>query len=137
MTGVAARQGEERKAAILVVEDEKDLVRLIKRRLEVDGYNVLTAGSAEAALKIARTSAPALILLDIALPAMDGLSFLRLYRQESQVPVILVSGRCSDVDRIIGLKAGADDFVSKPFSMGELAARIECVLRRGAGGGVK
>ena len=131
MTDHAPRADETAKAAtLLVVEDERDLVRLIKRRLELDGYNVLSAGSAESALKLARKAAPALILLDIALPAMDGLSFLRLFRQESQIPVILVSGRCSDVDRIIGLKAGADDFISKPFSMSELAARVECVLRR-------
>jgi DNA-binding response OmpR family regulator len=137
MTERVPRPGEKYASTVLIVEDEKDLVRLIRRRLELDGYKVLSAASAEAALKLAREDAPALILLDIALPAMDGLSFLRLFRQESQVPVILLSGRCSDVDRIIGLKAGADDFLSKPFSMGELTARIECVLRRGAGRGVK
>lgn len=130
MTKPPRSSGAVETATILIVEDERDLVRLIKRRLELDGYRVLTAGSAESALKLARDAAPALILLDISLPAMDGLSFLRLLRRESAVPVILVSGRCSDVDRIIGLKAGADDFLSKPFSMGELVARVEVVLRR-------
>jgi DNA-binding response OmpR family regulator len=115
---------------ILVVEDEKDLVRLIRRKLEANGYAVSAAGDAESALEIAREAAPALIILDVVLPAMDGLTFLRLLRQESQVPVILLSGRTSDVDRILGLKAGADDYVAKPFSLNELVARIECLLRR-------
>jgi DNA-binding response OmpR family regulator len=117
---------------ILIVEDEKDLVRIIQRRLEHAGYEVLAAASAESALKAVRETPPAMILLDIALPAMDGISFLRLLRRESAVPVILVSGRCSDVDRIIGLKAGADDFIGKPFSLNELVARVECLLRRQA-----
>lgn len=117
-------------ARILVIEDERDLVRLLKRSLEQAGYAVAAAYSAESGLKIARDEAPALILLDIALPAMDGLTFLRLLRKESRVPVILLTGRASDVDRILGLKAGADDYVAKPFSVGELLARVECVLRR-------
>jgi DNA-binding response OmpR family regulator len=117
-------------ARILVIEDERDLVRLLKRSLEQAGYSVSASYSAESGLKLARDHAPALILLDIALPAMDGLSFLRLLRKESRVPVILLSGRASDVDRILGLKAGADDYVAKPFSVAELLARVECVLRR-------
>ena len=115
---------------ILIVEDEKDLVRLMRRRLEMGGYDVVSAGSAESALKLAREAAPALILLDIELPTMDGLSFLRLLRRESPVPVILLSGRRSDVDRIIGLKAGANDYVAKPFSLEELVARIERHLQK-------
>ena len=115
---------------ILIIEDEKDLVRLIQRRLELDGYKVASASNAESGLKIAREIAPTLIVLDIQLPTMDGLTFLRLFRQESRIPVILLSGRCSDVDRILGLKAGADDYVVKPFSLDELVARIECLLRR-------
>ena len=117
-------------ARILVIEDERDLVRLLKRSLEQAGYAVSAAYSAESGLKLARDEAPALILLDIALPAMDGLTFLRLLRKESRVPVILLTGRATDVDRILGLKAGADDYVAKPFSVGELLARIECALRR-------
>jgi DNA-binding response OmpR family regulator len=118
---------------ILIIEDERDLVRLIQRSLEKAGHKTFAAGTAEAGLKLVRESAPALILLDIELPAMDGLTFLRHLRRESDVPVILLSGRASDVDRILGLKAGADDYVAKPFSMGELAARIEGHLRRRAG----
>lgn len=129
----AKRPADSAGGPILIVEDEKDLVRVIRRGLEFDGYKVLSTGSAESAFKLVRESAPnspALILLDIALPSMDGLTFLRLLREESRIPVILVSGRCTEVDRIIGLKAGADDFLAKPFSMGELIARVECVLRR-------
>jgi OmpR family response regulator RpaB len=124
------------KDPILVIDDEKDLVRLIQRRLEVDGYKVVSASSAESGLAAVRAAAPALILLDIQLPAMDGLSFLRLLRRESEIPVILLSGRASDADRILGLKAGADDYVTKPFSLSELAARVECILRRRAKNGV-
>ena len=115
---------------ILIVEDEKDLVRLIQKKLEKDGYGVVLAGSAESALKIARETPPSLLLLDIELPTMDGLTFLRLLRRESQVPVIILSGRSTDVDRILGLKAGANDYIVKPFSLEELVARIDCILRR-------
>ncbi len=125
------------KGPILVIDDEKDLVRLIQRKLQQDGYGVVCAGSAETGLALARKSAPTLILLDVQLPAMDGLSFLRLFRQESDVPVILLSGRGSDVDRILGLKAGANDYVVKPFSLSELVARVECILRRRPADGVK
>lgn len=122
---------------ILIIEDEKDLVRLLQRKLGLAGYKVVSAFNAETGLKIAREDAPALILLDIVLPAMDGLTFLRLLRRESRVPVILLSGRDSDVDRILGLKAGANDYVAKPFSLGELLARVECVLRRSGKDGEK
>jgi DNA-binding response OmpR family regulator len=137
MTSPAPRPNEVATGPILIIEDERDLVRLLKRRLETDGFTVVAAFSAESGLKIAREDAPALILLDIALPAMDGLTFLRLLRQESRIPVILLSGRGSDVDRILGLKAGADDYVAKPFSVAELVARVECVLRRHAKDGEK
>ncbi|HXS99716.1 MAG TPA: response regulator transcription factor [Elusimicrobiota bacterium] len=131
MTPTARSSGAPAAAAtILIIEDERDLVRLLKRCLGEAGYAVCAAFSAESGLKLARDESPALILLDIALPAMDGLTFLRLLRKESQVPVILLSGRGTDVDRILGLKAGADDYVPKPFSLGELLARIACVLRR-------
>jgi len=135
MTGPARGSGAPPTAGtILIIEDERDLIRLLKRALGEAGYATLSATSAESGLKLIRDEAPALILLDIALPAMDGLTFLRLLRKESQVPVILLSGRGTDVDRILGLKAGADDYVPKPFSLGELLARIACVLRRRSGG---
>ncbi|HXS99717.1 MAG TPA: response regulator transcription factor [Elusimicrobiota bacterium] len=117
------------KEKILVVEDEKDLVRLIKHNLEKEGYSVLSAGTAEAGLKSARASKPGLIILDIMLPGIDGLEFLRLLRRESRTPVILLSAKRSETDRILGLKLGADDYVVKPFSHGELMARVEARLR--------
>jgi len=90
---------------------------------------VLSAGTAESGLKAARTSKPGLIILDIMLPGIDGLEFLRLLRRESRTPVILLSAKRSETDRILGLKLGADDYVVKPFSHGELMARVEARLR--------
>jgi DNA-binding response OmpR family regulator len=102
---------------------------MLRERLEGAGYAVVSACDAAAGLALARETPPALILLDVALPGMGGLDFLRVLRRDSEVPVILLSARSSDVDRILGLKAGANDYVAKPFSMGELLARIECRLR--------
>jgi DNA-binding response OmpR family regulator len=118
------------KGKVLVVEDEKDLVKLIRYNLEKDQYKVLAAGDAETGLVAARKSKPDIILLDIMLPKMDGLEFLRTIRKESQVPVVLLTAKRSELDRILGLKLGADDYIVKPFSIGELQARIEALLRR-------
>ena len=111
------------------MEDEKDLVRLIRYNLEREDYQVLSSASAESALKSARAAKPDLIILDIMLPGIDGLEFLRLLRRESRTPVILLSARRGETDRILGLKLGADDYVVKPFSHGELLARVEARLR--------
>ena len=118
------------KETILLVDDEKAVVRLLRHHLEKTGFKVLSAHDAERGLKLARKSAPDLIVLDITLPVMDGLEFLRLLRTESGVPVILLSGKRGETDRILGLKLGADDYVVKPFSVGELQARIAARLRR-------
>jgi two-component system alkaline phosphatase synthesis response regulator PhoP len=115
---------------ILIVEDEKDLVRLIRYNLEKEHFRVISAGDAETGLEMARKNKPDLIILDIMLPKMDGLDFLRNLRKESQVPVMFLTAKRSEVDRILGLKLGADDYVVKPFSVGELNARVEAVLRR-------
>jgi DNA-binding response OmpR family regulator len=120
------------KAKILIIEDEKDLVKLIRYNLEKEKYRVLSANDAEAGLTLARKSKPDLIILDIMLPKMDGLEFLRTLRKESQVPVALLTAKRSELDRILGLKLGADDYIVKPFSVGELQARIEALLRRAA-----
>lgn len=120
------------KGKILIVEDEKDLVRLLRYNLEKENYKVLSANDAETALSIVRKSKPELIMLDIMLPKMDGLEFLRILRKESQIPVVLLTAKRSEMDRILGLKLGADDYVVKPFSVGELQARIEALLRRSA-----
>lgn len=103
--------------------------------MEKEGYRVLSAGSAESGLKSVRTNKPDLIILDIMLPGIDGLEFLRLLRRESRTPVILLSARRGETDRILGLKLGADDYVVKPFSHGELLARVEARLRPAAAPG--
>ncbi|MBI4375034.1 MAG: response regulator transcription factor [Elusimicrobia bacterium] len=118
---------------ILVIEDEKDLVRLIRYNLEKEKFRVVSAGDAESGLVLARKAKPDLIILDIMLPKMDGLDFLRNFRKESQVPVVLLTAKRSELDRILGLKLGADDYVVKPFSVGELHARVEALLRRSNG----
>jgi DNA-binding response OmpR family regulator len=118
---------------ILIVEDEKDLVKLIRYNLEKEKFRVTTARDAETGLKLARKSKPDLILLDIMLPKMDGLEFLRTIRPEVQIPIILLSAKRSEMDRVLGLKLGADDYMVKPFSVNELQARIAGHLRRRAG----
>ena len=123
------------KEKILIVEDEKDLVKLIRYNLEKDKFRVSSARDAETGLKLARKTKPDLILLDIMLPKMDGLEFLRTIRPEVDIPIILLSAKRSEMDRILGLKLGADDYMVKPFSIGELQARISGHLRRYAGAG--
>ena len=118
------------KEKILIIEDEKDLVRLIRYNLEKEKYRVTTARDAETGLKLARSSKPDLILLDIMLPKMDGLEFLKVMRAEIDVPILLLTAKRSEMDRILGLKLGADDYIVKPFSLGELQARIAGHLRR-------
>jgi two-component system, OmpR family, alkaline phosphatase synthesis response regulator PhoP len=115
---------------ILIVEDEKDLVKLIRYNLEKEKFRVVSANDAETGLTMARKQNPDLIILDIMLPKMDGLDFLRHLRKESRVPVVLLTAKRSELDRILGLKLGADDYVVKPFSVGELNARVEALLRR-------
>ena len=121
------------KEKILIVEDEKDLVKLIRYNLEKDKFRVSSARDAETGLKMARKTKPDLILLDIMLPKMDGLEFLRTIRPEVDIPIILLSAKRSEMDRILGLKLGADDYMVKPISIGELQARISGHLRRYAG----
>lgn len=120
---------------VLVIDDEKDLVRLLRHSLEKSGYRVVAAPSAESGLKKLRAGEPDLILLDIMLPGMDGLEFLRALRRESDVPVILLSAKGAELDRVLGLKLGADDYVVKPFSLGELLARVAARLRKPAAKG--
>ena len=117
---------------ILVVEDESDLVQMIRYNLQKEGYRILRAGDAERGLALARREKPDLILLDIMLPGMDGLEFCRVMRQTSRVPIIFLTAKKSETDRILGLRLGGDDYITKPFSIGELVARIEAVLRRTA-----
>jgi len=117
---------------ILVVDDDALMRRSTALQLEQAGYRASTAGSAEDALALARRDPPDLILLDIGLPGMDGLEALRQFRQQASTPVILVSARRRELDTILGLELGADDYITKPFNPDVLLARVKAVLRRGA-----
>ncbi len=120
------------KKTVLVVDDDEDLVDLLKEYLEKDGYQVLTAYDGSAALNLFRLRDVDLIVLDLMLPKVDGLNVCRSVRSESQVPIIMLTAKTEEEDRIKGLNLGADDYVTKPFSPGELLARIRAVLRRTA-----
>jgi DNA-binding response OmpR family regulator len=120
------------KKTVLVVDDDEDLVDLLKEYLEKDGYKVLTAYDGNAALNLFRLRDVDLIVLDLMLPKVDGLNVCRSIRGESQVPIIMLTAKTEEEDRIKGLDLGADDYVTKPFSPGELLARIRAVLRRTA-----
>jgi DNA-binding response OmpR family regulator len=115
---------------ILVVDDETAVTDLIGYNLEKAHYQVITAHDGETALELARDSKPDLVLLDLMLPKIDGLDVCRELRKTSQVPIIMVTARGEETDRVIGLELGADDYLTKPFSMRELLARIKAVLRR-------
>ncbi|WP_372593057.1 response regulator [Actinotalea sp.] len=118
---------------VLVVDDEPHIRAVLRGYLEADGYRVLEASSGEEALDLLRRESPDLVLLDVMLPGVDGLEVLRRVRATSQVPVILVTARAEEVDTLIGLAVGADDYVTKPFSPREVTARVGVVLRRAAG----
>ncbi len=115
---------------VLVVDDEPMIRNLLNRLLSMEGFEVLEAEDGQAAMEILTKEQPDLILLDVMLPARDGLDILSELRTTSNVPVILVSAKGEEADRVVGLKMGADDYVVKPFSAAELSARIESVLRR-------
>jgi DNA-binding response OmpR family regulator len=117
---------------ILVVDDEPAVTDLLSYNLRKAHYDVLTAADGRQALQLAREAAPDLILLDLMLPQVDGLDVCRELRRTSQIPIIMLTARGEEVDRVVGLELGADDYVSKPFSIRELMARIKAVLRRGA-----
>jgi DNA-binding response OmpR family regulator len=119
---------------VLVVDDEPHIRAVLRGYLEADGYAVSEAGDGETALRMARDGGPDLVLLDVMLPGMDGLEVLRQLRAISEVYVILVTARTEEVDKLVGLGVGADDYVTKPFSPREVAARVKAVLRRGRGG---
>ncbi len=115
---------------VLVVDDDVKTVELVKLYLNRDGYKVLTAYDGIEALRLAREGHPDLIVLDLMLPGMDGLEVCRTLRSESEVPIIMLTARTTDEDKLTGLSLGADDYVTKPFSPKELAARVRAVLRR-------
>lgn len=115
---------------ILVVDDEPSIVEVLSLYLRREGYQVLTAGDGGLALELAREAAPDLIVLDIMLPYRSGLEITSILRQEREVPIILLTARSEEIDRIAGLELGADDYVVKPFSPREVVARVKAVLRR-------
>jgi two-component system alkaline phosphatase synthesis response regulator PhoP len=115
---------------VLVVDDDVKTVELVKLYLNRDGYRVLTAYDGAEALRLAREGYPDLIVLDLMLPGIDGLEICRTLRGESDVPIIMLTAKTTDQDKLIGLDLGADDYVTKPFSPRELAARVRVVLRR-------
>lgn len=119
---------------VLVVDDEPKIVRLARDYLERAGYGVTAAHDGEAALSAYHADRPDLIVLDLGLPILDGLEVIRRLRRESNVPIIVLTARGEETDKLVGLELGADDYMVKPFSPKELVARVRAVLRRGEGG---
>jgi DNA-binding response OmpR family regulator len=115
---------------ILLIEDNATLAETLRYNLEREGYTVIQATDGIQAIEIVHQENPDLLILDIMLPRLDGFSVCRILRQESTVPIIMLTARQDEIDRIAGLELGADDYVSKPFSLGELLARIRAILRR-------
>ena len=115
---------------ILVVDDDRELRNLVKSYLVQEGFRVVTAADGREALFVAREELPDLIILDLMMPEMGGHDFIRIYHKEAAVPIILLTARLEESDKVLGLELGADDYVTKPFSLRELVARIRAVLRR-------
>ncbi len=115
---------------VLVVEDDQTLRSVLEYNLAKEGYRVLTAEDGVEALELARAERPHLVILDIMLPRMDGLEVCRILRKESAMPILMLTARVEEVDKVVGLELGADDYVTKPFGMRELLARVRAMLRR-------
>jgi len=115
---------------ILVVDDEPQIVKLVRDYLEHGGFSVLTAADGPSALRIAATQHPDLVILDLGLPGIDGLDVTRSLRRNGTVPIIMLTARTDESDKLVGLELGADDYLTKPFSPKELVARVRSVLRR-------
>jgi DNA-binding response OmpR family regulator len=115
---------------ILVVDDEKRILSLLKAYLEQQGFKVITAVNGQEAIYTARHEKPDLIILDVMMPEMDGYEFMRQHRKERETPIILLTAKVDEDDKVIGLELGADDYVTKPFSPRELTSRVRAVLRR-------
>ena len=117
-------------APILVVDDDPKIVSLVKTYLEREGFRVVTAGDGQSALRAFREVEPGLIVLDLMLPELDGLALMRVVRERSNVPIVMLSARGQVADRVFGIHEGADDYLGKPFSPAELVVRVKAVLRR-------
>ncbi|HHU53817.1 MAG TPA: response regulator transcription factor [Clostridiaceae bacterium] len=117
-------------AKILVVDDEQNIVEILRENLEREGYETLAAYDGKTALELALSDDPDLILLDCMLPQMDGFDVCRKLRQETLVPIIMLTAKSEEIDKVLGLELGADDYIVKPFSMREVMARVKALLRR-------
>jgi two-component system alkaline phosphatase synthesis response regulator PhoP len=115
---------------ILIVEDDDGIRETLKYNLETAGYWVTEARDGASGLRVARTARPDLVLLDLMLPGMSGMDFCRVLRQSNRVPIIMVTAKDSEVDKVVGLELGADDYITKPFSVREVLARVNAVVRR-------
>ena len=118
-------------AKIAVIEDDRTLADLLKYNLSREGFSVTIAGNGNSGLELIRRDKPDAIIMDVMLPGMDGFELTRMLRKESTVPVLLLTARTDEIDKVLGLELGADDYLTKPFSMRELLARVKVMLRRG------
>lgn len=121
---------DENKKTILIVDDEKTIVEMLVYNLQKEGYNTLEAGDGEEAVRVALDKKPDLVLLDIMLPKMDGLAVCKRIRQSLNIPILMISAKDEEIDKILGLELGADDYITKPFSVRELMARVKANLRK-------
>ncbi len=121
---------EDNKKTILIVDDEKTIVDMLVYNLQKEGYNTLEAGDGEQGISIALEKRPDLVLLDIMLPKMDGLAVCKRIRQSLNIPILMISAKDEEIDKILGLELGADDYITKPFSVRELMARVKANLRK-------
>jgi DNA-binding response OmpR family regulator len=124
------KKKDQQKHTILIVEDDLTLLEALEYNLTTEGYEIITVADGLTALEIAREEHPDLILLDLMLPRLDGFEVCRILRQEMSVPILMLTARTDEVDRVVGLEMGADDYLTKPFSMRELVARVKALLRR-------
>ncbi len=117
---------------VLVVDDEEDILELVRYHLEREGYQVVGCRDGKSALDLVGREKPDLVVLDLLMPGVDGLEVCRRLRQDSAIPIIMLTAKVEETDKVIGLELGADDYVTKPFSPRELVARVKAILRRGA-----
>ncbi|MFN8623171.1 MAG: response regulator transcription factor [Chloroflexota bacterium] len=130
----ASAAGAAARPTILLVDDQESIRAAVQKRLETDGFSVITCADGASALLAVGMQQPALVILDVGLPDIDGFELLRALRRTSDVPVVMLTARDEELDRVLGLELGADDYVPKPFSARELSARVRSVLRRARGG---